>query len=503
MAQPSTHCVTEDRHSLPDLLDGIDHVAIGGPLPKIAAVAHDSRRVEAGALFVCIRGGRFDGHSFIADAVRAGAVAVMGTDEHACRSAGVPGVLVSDPRLAMALVAHRLHGSPSRRLRMIGVTGTNGKSTVVHLLHRILGAGGSPAGRIGTLGAAIGDRVLPLGHTTPEAPEIAALLRTMADSGVSAVAMEVSSHGLAMKRTLGCEFDVGVFTNLTQDHLDFHSSLEDYYATKAMLFTDYPERSEKTFTAVINAGDPFGRRLAEVARGELVAYGAPDAAVRADDIRVGPSGTRFALVTPRGGVPVALRLLGEYNVSNALAAAAGALAMGMSLSDVVEALEAAEAPPGRLERVDCGRPFTVLVDYAHTPDALANALRATRETTSRRVIVVFGCGGDRDRGKRPKMGAASQALADVCYVTSDNPRSEDPAAIVREILAGMDTSVSDAVHDIVDRREAIFQAIAAARPGDTVLIAGKGHEDYQILGDKTIHFDDREVAREALARWCG
>ena len=491
----------DEMAPLADLLAGIEYRILTGPLPRVSMVEHDSRAVKPGALFVCIPGGKHDGHRYIADAIRGGAIALMGSDKTALREAGAPAVLVDDPRAAMGIPAHRALGNPTRALNLVGVTGTNGKTTIVHLLGRLLRSGGARTGRIGTLGAMIDEEMIPLHNTTPESADLAALFRRMVDAGVTRAAMEVSSHGLALGRTLGCEFDVAVFTNLTQDHLDFHCDFENYFAAKTLLFTEYPERSDKAFSAAINIGDPFGARLAAISKGAVVTYGAADADIVAERVQMGGTGSSFRLPTPYGTIDIATRLVGAYNVSNVIAAVTAALAAGMPIDDIATAMAEADAPPGRLERVNAGQPFNVIVDYAHTPDALANALRAMRAITPGRLLVVFGCGGDRDRTKRPQMGRAAQDLADICFVTSDNPRSEDPAAIVDEILTGMDISHTDVLHVIVDRAEAIHAAIREAEANDTVLIAGKGHEDYQILKNETIHFDDREVAREVLAAW--
>jgi UDP-N-acetylmuramoyl-L-alanyl-D-glutamate--2,6-diaminopimelate ligase len=375
---------------------------------------------------------------------------------------------------------------------------------------------------IGTLGARVGDQVLPGDRTTPEAPDLQALFATMRDAGVTAAAMEVSSHALVQDRTLGTEFDAAVFTNLTQDHLDYHETLASYFDAKAILFRDYPRHTRKAFAAVINIDDPWGRRLAdELGDGaggtgfRVVTYGVEDAAalVRATEIRATPAGVSFDLWLPVDDGPsrpvahsprrpVALQLGGYFNVLNALAAAGVGWALGVPEETIRAALAAVPGVPGRFEAVREGQPFSVIVDYAHTPDGLLNVLDAARALNPNRLLAVFGCGGDRDRTKRPQMGALAARLADVAIVTSDNPRTEEPAAIIGDILAGIDAlPASERRAEVVvepDRRAAIHAACASAQPGDLVLIAGKGHEDYQIFADRTIHFDDREVAREYL-----
>jgi len=465
--------------------------------PEIAGVAYDSRRVKPGDLFVCIRGFRTDGHRYLADAVARGAVATV--VETPVADAPVPRIAVPDAREAIARLATAFFGHPSARLRLIGVTGTNGKTTTTYLIESLFRAAGQRTGVIGTIGCCIAGERLPAEHTTPEAPDLQALLARMVAAGVSVVSMEASSHALALHRTLGCEFDVGVFTNLTQDHLDFHASLEDYFAAKARLFTDYPARSGKPFVGVINGDDPFGRRLVELCRGRVVTYAVEQPAdLQAVDIEARPQGLRFTVVAAGERYPVRLRLGGRFNVYNSLAAIGAARALGLDWETILAGLATAPGVPGRFEAVDEGQPFAVLVDYAHTPDGLENVLRSARDLEPRQLIVVFGCGGDRDRTKRPKMGRIAAERADRVVVTSDNPRTEDPEAILAEIVAGIPPEVRSRVRVIPDRREAIRTAIGMAGAGDLVVIAGKGHEDYQIVGTTKHPFDDREEARAAL-----
>jgi UDP-N-acetylmuramoyl-L-alanyl-D-glutamate--2,6-diaminopimelate ligase len=501
--------------------------------PEIRGVAYDSRRVNPGDLFVCVAGFKRDGRRFLADAVARGAVAALVEPapdaEPGAVSPDLPTLVVPSARRAMALAAAAFHDHPSRRLCLVGVTGTNGKTTTTHLIESLFRAVGQGTGVIGTLGARIRDRALPEGRTTPEAPDLQSLIGQMVAEDVAAVTMEVSSHALVLGRTLGCEYDFGVFTNLTQDHLDFHETFEDYFDAKATLFRDYPKHSAKHFTGIINLDDPWGARLAALCAGDVLTYGIESAAhIRAAEIRATPAGIEFRVsVAGAPARPVRLRLGGHFNVYNALAAMGVGVGAGIPWETIVAGLEGVPGVPGRFEAVDAGQNFAVLVDYAHTPDGLLNVLRAARALSPRRLIAVFGCGGDRDRTKRPIMGRIAAEHADVAVVTSDNPRSEDPDEIIAEILVGMkeddrppttddrSPSAASAIGGLdggrssvvgrrasiiiePDRRAAIERAIRTAEPGDLVLIAGKGHEDYQIFADRTIHFDDREVAREAL-----
>lgn len=465
---------------------------------EASGIFYDSRRVIPGGVFVARRGEKTNGHHFLKNAVEAGAVAVVGEDSTALSQCGAPVVCVtSDAHQALAELACAFNDHPSRQMDVIGVTGTNGKTTTVHLIERLFAGLGLKTGRIGTLGVKIGDEEIEGAHTTPEAPELQATLRRMADAGVQKVAMEVSSHALAQDRTWGTRFSTVVFTNLTQDHLDYHADMEDYFQAKLRLFRDYPPEDGRM---VVNLDDPFGRRLVDESLRPTITYGLSEAAhLRAENVQMLPSGSEFTLnFRPQNlKIPVRLRLPGLFNVYNALAALAAVYHQSSKPMELLlPILESLTGAPGRFETVDAGQDFAVLVDYAHTPDALENVLRAARKITSSRVLAVFGCGGDRDRTKRPKMGRIAASEADVAYVTSDNPRTEDAEAIVKDILTGMEGSTNVTVE--VDRRSAIYMAIQAARTGDTVVIAGKGHEDYQILGTTKHHFDDREVAREAL-----
>ncbi len=487
---------------LSDLLACIpDAKCVGNPRVEISGIAHDSRDVTPGCLFVCLVGSKHDGHDYVHEAIQRGAHAVCVQADRADALHNLaPLLAVPDTRKALPHLAAAVHGHPSRELRLVGVTGTNGKTTTTQLIAAILQAGGLTSGVIGTLGARIGERELPSAHTTPEADHLQALLREMRAGGAQAVAMEVSSHALAQHRTDACAFDCAVFTNLTQDHLDFHKDMEDYYAAKRRLFTDYAEWSPEGFVSVINVDDQWGRRLSGEASGRLLTYGVlNDADVSAKAIDARADSIRFRAKCPGGDFEARLPFGGQFQVYNALAAICAAVGMGVEAECIAAGLAAARPVPGRFEPVSNDRGFSVIVDYAHTPDGLANLLRAARSLKPRRILLVFGCGGDRDRGKRPQMGRLAAECADVAIVTSDNPRTEDPRAIIQDILAGMSGGAANLIVES-DRREAIRRAIELAQEGDIVLIAGKGHETYQIVGSERLPFDDRQVAREVLGR---
>ncbi|MEA2492521.1 MAG: UDP-N-acetylmuramoyl-L-alanyl-D-glutamate--2,6-diaminopimelate ligase [Thermoleophilaceae bacterium] len=457
----------------------------GAPGVEISSLAYSSNDVTAGSLFFCVPGFRSDGHDFAPDAVERGAVALV------CErplGLGVPEVLVEDVRSAIGPIAARFYGDPTRELRVIGITGTNGKTTTAFLTRSILEATGTQCGLIGTVKYVVGGVESEAVRTSPEALDLQRAFRAMLDAGDAVCAMEVSSHALELRRTGGIEWACRVFTNLTQDHLDFHKTMEDYFLAKRRLFLDGDAPS------VVNIDDPYGQRLAEQVDAITYSIGG-EADFRADDVRFDAGGGRFTLTAPDGNADVRIRLPGFFNVSNALAALAATTQVGVSLVDAVGALADADRVPGRFEPVDEGQDFAVLVDYAHTPDSLENVLRAARELTSGRLHVVFGAGGDRDRDKRPLMGAAAIQNADRVIVTSDNPRSEEPAAIVEQILVGTGPEAESEV----DRRKAIASAIESAEAGDVVVIAGKGHEQGQEFENgRREPFDDVTVAREAL-----
>jgi UDP-N-acetylmuramoyl-L-alanyl-D-glutamate--2,6-diaminopimelate ligase len=464
-----------------------DLMGNGAPEVEITGLAYSSRSVSPGTLFFCVPGFKSDGHDFAPDAVERGAAALV------CErplSLGVPEVVVADVRAEMGPVAARFHGDPTASLRIVGITGTNGKTTTAFLVRDVLEAAGTQTGLLGTVKQVVGGAEEPVVHTTPEAIDLQATFRRMLDAGDAACAMEVSSHALELGRAGGIRFACRVFTNLTQDHLDFHPDMESYYLAKRRLF-DAPG------PAVVNVDDEYGRRLAADLDGAIT-YGveAQDAHYRAHDVRFDVTGASFTIDTPDDGqLDVTTPLPGLFNVSNALAALAVGRSLGVDAETCRRALAEAGRVPGRLEPIEEGQDFGVFVDFAHTPDSLDNVLRAARELTEGRLHVVFGAGGDRDRAKRPLMGQAAAARADRVIVTSDNPRSEDPVAIVEEVVAGTGPDVEREP----DRRAAIALAVETAAPGDVIVIAGKGHEQGQELeGGRKEPFDDREVARAAL-----
>ncbi len=456
---------------------------------EVTSLAFDARAVEPGALFFCVPGFTRDGHDFAPEAVARGAVALV---VQRPLGLGVPEVLVDDVRRAMAPAAARLAGDPTAALRTVGITGTNGKTTTAFLVRALLEAGGLRTGLLGTVGTIVGGRRDDAVRTTPEAIDLQRTFAAMRDAGDAAVVMEVSSHALALARADAIHWDVAVFTNLSQDHLDFHADMEDYFQAKRRLFLEGAPA-----VRVVNVDDEHGLRLAaEFPDAVTVGLERPDADLRATDLRPSASGTRFRA----GDLELTVPLPGRFNVLNALCAVASARALGVGDEAIAAGLAGAELAPGRFEPVDEGQPFAVLVDYAHTPDSLEHVLRAARGLSEGRVLVVFGAGGDRDRAKRPLMGAAAAALADHVVVTSDNPRSEDPGTIIAEVLEGTRGARDRAeVEALPDRREAIARAVELARPGDVVVVAGKGHEQGQELaGGRKVPFDDATVAREAL-----
>jgi UDP-N-acetylmuramoyl-L-alanyl-D-glutamate--2,6-diaminopimelate ligase len=464
------------------------------PRLPVSHVTHDSRLVQPGSMFVAIRGLAADGNQFVDVAFRKGASVVV---SEAAAPPGVAWVRVPDARASLALFSAAVLGDPSRALTLVGVTGTNGKTTTTHLIDAALRAHGKKVGLLGTVQYRIGDRVAEAVRTTPEASDLQALFREMADAGCSHAVLEVSSHSLELKRVHGCEFQVAVFTNLTRDHLDFHGDMNRYFAAKRILF-DALLREDGW--AILNADDDRTPGLTATTRGRVWTYGLDRPAdLRARDVVLSLEGTRFQVDSPAGSFEIQTPLLGRFNVQNLLAAFGAALALGVPPETAILGLASLAGVPGRLERVAVGQDFTVVVDYAHTDDALKNLLETVRELRPRRIITVFGCGGDRDRTKRPLMGAVAARLSDVVVVTSDNPRSEPPEAILEEIQRGMNGTRRAQRHVIVDRREAIGRALGMAGPGDAVVIAGKGHETYQVLRDRTVPFDDRQVAREALS----
>jgi UDP-N-acetylmuramoyl-L-alanyl-D-glutamate--2,6-diaminopimelate ligase len=457
----------------------------GEPSTRLDEVAFDSRRVLPGALFFCVRGASADGHDLAQEALRSGAAALV---VERWLALDVPQVLVPSVRSAMGPMSAVVLGDPARSLTIVGVTGTNGKTTIVHLLDAIFRASGHRTGAIGTVGAHVAGEPIPIARTTPEAPDLHRLLRQMRDAGVTTVAMEVSSHALDQGRVGGLRFDAAVFTNLSQDHLDHHGSMESYFAAKASLFTE-----ERTRRAVVNLDDAWGRRLLDVPV-PVTTFGLdPAADVHAEDVRTGTAGLAFRV----DGREVTSVLRGGFNVSNCLAAIASSRLLGVDLDDAIRGLASAGQVAGRMEPVDAGQRFLAVVDYAHTPDSIRTVLAAARPLATGRVIVVFGCGGDRDRAKRFPMGAAATEGADLTVITTDNPRSEDPLDIIAEVERGAAEGGGPYVVE-PDRRAAIRLALRRARPGDVVVVAGKGHEQEQELVDRSVPFDDRVVVREEL-----
>ena len=476
------------------LLEGVGPTREGAADVVVSGIAYRSDRVAPGDAFFCIPGFAHDGHDFAVDAASRGAAALV--VERELPDLRPPQFLVADARVALADAASRFYGEPSRALDVVAITGTNGKTTTTYLVDAILKQAGRKTGIIGTVETRIGDERLSASHTTPESADLHHLLADMRDAGVTGVSMEVSSHAIDLHRVDAVRFAAVAFTNLTQDHLDFHHTLEEYFSVKRRLFTDF-----EVGVRVANIDDPLGEDIAREIEGVLSVGCSPLSSVRAENVELLATGAVFTLVTPGGARVVHLPLAGAYNVSNALVAAGCALGLGISVDTIAEGLENAPQVPGRLERIECGQPFSVVVDYAHTPDSLEKATRALRDVTSGRVIVVFGCGGDRDPEKRPLMGRAAAENGHYVIVTSDNPRSEDPVGIILQIEDGV-RAVGTEYEIQVDRHKAIARAIKLAEPGDAVLIAGKGHEDYQIFSDRTVHFDDREVAREELGARC-
>ena len=457
---------------------------------EIVSITCDSRRVEPGCLFVCIVGTAVDGHRFAADAQAGGAAAVLVQRDMGLHTQ----LLAEDTRMAWAQICANWFGHPAARLKMVGVTGTNGKTTTTSLIKSMLEYDGHKVGLIGTIHNLIGDRVIPAKHTTPDPYDLQSLLALMVVEGCEYCVMEASSHALDQRRVAGCEYEVGVFTNLTQDHLDYHGTMENYMLAKKELFS-------LSRYGIVNGDDAWAQAISEGVPCPVTTYSAKDDAADyvARNIRFRADGVDFELVGVGQIGRVRMRIPGQFSVYNGLCAATVCLQLGMPFDRVVEALSAAEGVKGRAEVVPTDRDFTVVIDYAHTPDGIENICRTLKQCCTGRLVTLFGCGGDRDKTKRPLMGAAAAALSDYLVITSDNPRSEDPVSIIEDILPGVrDAGTPHTV--VVNRVQAIHWAIEHAQPGDTILLAGKGHETYQILADETIHLDEREVVAEALAR---
>jgi len=471
---------------------------------EINSIGYDSRMIHRGDIYFAIPGTHTDGHRFIEMAIHNGAKAVvMENDAFLPDSyfmhAGVVKVVVTDARVALAQISANYYGHPADRLSMVGITGTNGKTTTAILVKSVLEADGSQAGLIGTIEYVIGNDRYPATHTTPESLELNELLARMVERRCTSVAMEVSSHALHQHRVDGIGFQVAVYTNLTQDHLDYHGTMEEYFMAKAILFRGLPSSS----WAVVNTDDPYGRRFLDLTQAKKLTYAiAGNADVKAGDFTLSMQGTKVEVVHAGERTVINSPLIGRFNVSNILAAFSAGIALGIDKKSIQKAIQSVNRVNGRFEPILSPAGWTAIIDYAHTPDALQKTLTAItdifREQPGKKIITVFGCGGDRDRTKRPKMGKIATEFSDVTIITSDNPRSEDPEQIIRETAAGAMTNRKFITE--VDRERAIITALGQARPGDVVLIAGKGHEDYQILGDRKIHFSDREVVEQFLHR---
>lgn len=493
--------------TLAELAKEIDSIASTGQLDVDARdVTHDSRACEPGSVFAAIRGEKTDAHKFIPQAIERGAIAVI--SELVSPNESVPAwIQVENVRAALARSAAAVHGHPSERLKLVGVTGTNGKTTTAHLIDSIIRASQGTSAIFGTISHRVANESAVALNTTPESADIQRMLGQAAAAGCKCAVMEVSSHAIELHRADALKFAVAVFTNLTRDHLDFHRTMENYFAAKEKLFSG--ALGSQPGASVINVDDEYGRRLFKTAKGDRISYGFGNRTdVGTDDFKLSAQGLAFTASTPKGSIDIVSALVGRFHVYNILAAVAAGLALEASLEDIARGVAECRTVSGRFEQVTLNgsgvaAPFAVFVDYAHTDDALKNVLHTAREVAgSGRVITVFGCGGDRDRTKRAPMGEIAGSLSDVAIVTSDNPRSEDPEAIIADIEAGLSKTVRPHVK-LTDRREAIFRAIDDAREGDVVLIAGKGHETYQILGERRIHFDDHEVAREAIRKRLG
>jgi len=482
-----------ENKSLVEIINGIEVIASSGDTQVIVqGIAMDSRHILPGDLYACVPGFQVDGHDFAVGAIASGAVALV---VERFLPLDVPQIKVANVRQVMGLLAANVYGRPSEKLELIGVTGTNGKTTITYLIERIATKQGKKVGLIGTLGSRINGRDIPGERTTPEAIDVQKLLAEMVDEGVSLAVMEVSSHAIDLGRVVGCEFDAAIFTNLTQDHLDYHKTMGEYFLAKSRLFANL-KGVKQPKVSILNGDDPTFSKLSQASAAPAVSYGIDNAAdYRAENVEVSPEGVHFQVRFRGKTQHIQYATPGIFSVYNALAAFAWGVERGYDGALVAEALADISGVPGRFESIRLGQSFQVIVDYAHTPDGLVNVVKTARDFTKGRLITVFGCGGDRDRGKRPIMGDAASQWSDFVIVTSDNPRTEDPDQIIKEVLVGV--SGVDYVA-LRDRKEAIWSACRMAKPGDTILIAGKGHETYQIFGTEVHPFDDREVAREAL-----
>ena len=491
---------------LTELIKGLKLNRITGDTGvEITGITYNSRNVMPGTLFVAIKGLKTDGHNFITDAVKAGATALIVENNPVDISPplSMPVIEVTDSRMALAQVAINYYRNPAKEIKLIGVTGTNGKTTTTYLIRSILEGCNDKVGVIGTVSYYNGNKTSPAEHTTPEAVEFQGLLRSMVDNGCKFVVTEVSSHALMLKRVLGTEFETAVFTNLTQDHLDFHTDMEDYFQAKALLFRNMSSQKK----VIINIDDPYGKRLMGMTKGIVLSYGInSDADIQGRDVSLKMDGIEFRVRTPAGDIHIKSGLVGIYNVYNILASIGVALSQDIPPDKISAGISSLISVPGRFEKIDSGMGFGIVVDYAHTENALRLLLEAAQGFTKRRIITLFGCGGDRDRGKRPLMGKAAMELSDYVIVTSDNPRTENAEKIIEGVLTGIKDAMksgkirASGYKVIPDRKTAIEEAINMAQEGDLVVIAGKGHECYQIIGNEKFQFDDREEARKAIMR---
>ncbi|HDP69386.1 MAG TPA: UDP-N-acetylmuramoyl-L-alanyl-D-glutamate--2,6-diaminopimelate ligase [Actinobacteria bacterium] len=458
----------------------------------IEDIIYDSRKAKPGSLFVCIKGFKTDGHMYIKDAIKSGVSAIV-TERWLEDFGSIAQCQVEDSRNALAILSKFLFKDPTSKIQLVGITGTNGKTTTSYLVDSIFRNAGRKTGLIGTVEHKVGDRVFPVERTTPESYDLQKIFKKMVESGVTHAVMEASSHAIDLHRVDGCSFNVLVFTNLSQDHLDYHKSMRKYFLTKKKIFDDYKKTAK-----VINIDDSYGKEIASNSA-NVISYGlSKTAMVRAEEIQLHKKGSKFKILTSTSDIDLSINLKGLFNVYNSLAAAGVGLALGFSNEDIKSGIEAVLNISGRFETVDCGQDFSVFVDYAHTPDGLEKLIKAAREITEGRVITVFGCGGDRDKKKRSLMGKIAGELSDYLIITSDNPRSEEPLAIIEEIERGLGKAPFVKYKRIIDRKEAIYYALSLAESGDSVLVAGKGHESGQVFKDKVVPFDDRAVVREAL-----
>jgi UDP-N-acetylmuramoyl-L-alanyl-D-glutamate--2,6-diaminopimelate ligase len=462
---------------------------------EITSIENDNRKVQKGSLFICIKGYTVDGHDFAESAVKNGAAAILAERP---LSLDVPVILVKDTTRAMAVLADTLYGQPTKKLHLIGITGTNGKTTTSHLIEKIMVDAGQKTGLIGTMYTKIAEKTIETKNTTPESLTLQKNFQQMVEAGVNTAVMEVSSHALDLGRVHGCDYDVAVFTNLTQDHLDYHKTMDEYKRAKSLLFAQLGNTFDhhKPKFAVLNADDPASDMYSRSTAAHVITYGIDNKAdIQAKNIQMTSSGTHFNLFVETEKFPIQMQLIGRFSVYNVLASIAASLVSGVEINEIIKSIESVEGVSGRFELVNAGQDFTVIVDYAHTPDSLENVLKTVQHFAKKRIFVIVGCGGDRDRTKRPLMAQIACQLATDPILTSDNPRSEDPLAILKEMEVGV---AGEKYKIIPDRKEAIHTAIQQATTGDVILIAGKGHETYQIIGNVVHDFDDRLVAREAI-----